>query len=90
MKTAPITVTEIALLGGVVVLGVLAYKAYSALPNLSLSGAVAGASDYVDVRSTSPNSTLGVSQSWVDQTVRKGQDAGASTFVTSFFTGLFK
>jgi hypothetical protein len=29
-------------------------------------------------------------QNWVAQSVRKGQESGSSTFVGSFFTGLFK
>lgn len=29
-------------------------------------------------------------QTWVAETVQKGQDAGATSFVSSFFTGLFK
>lgn len=86
MKTAPITVTEIAVIGAVLVGGFVAYRAFSALKAPSVETVAAA----VDVRQTAPNSALGQSQNWVDAVVRKGQDAGASTFVTSFFTGLFK
>lgn len=90
MKTAPITITEMAMIGGVVVLGVIAYKAYNAFQTASLSGAVSAVSDFVDVRATAPSSALGTSQGWVADTVQRGQDAGAGSFVTSFFTGIFK
>lgn len=94
MKTAPITVTEMALIGGVCVAGFLAWRAYSAFKSTSVrrvvDSIVPAAAGAVDVRTTQPDSVLGKSQSWVDETVRKGQDAGASSFITSFFTGLTK
>lgn len=94
MKTAPITVTEIAVIGGVCVAGFLAWRAYSAFKTTSLQNVVDSvvpvAAAAVDVRKTQPDSVLGKSQSWVDDTVRKGQESGASSFVTSFFTGIFK
>lgn len=94
MKTAPITVTEMALIGGVCVAGFLAWRAYSTFKNTSLQGiadtVVPAAAAAVDVRTSQPGSLLGRSQSWVDDTVRKGQESGASSFATSFFTGLFK
>ena len=94
MKTAPITVTEIAVIGGVCIVGFLAWRAYSALKTANLQNVVdsviPAAATAVDVRTAQPDSVLGKSQSWVDATVRKGQDAGASSFVTSFFTGIFK
>lgn len=94
MKTAPITVTEIALLGGALVLGYAAYRAYKAVSGTTVSGLLSDAANAgavaVDVRTTQPNSILGTSQSWVADTVQKGQDAGSTTFVGSFFSGLFK
>lgn len=94
MKTAPITVTEMAVIGGVCVAGFLAWRAYSAFKSTSIRSVVDSvvpiASDAVDVRKSQPDSVLGKSQTWVDETVRKGQDAGATSFVTSFFTGVFK
>jgi hypothetical protein len=94
MKTAPITVTEIVLVvaGGIALYG--AFRAYKAFSNTTISsvasdlvnaGAVA-----VDVRDTQPTSVLGTSQNWFADTVQKGQDAGSTTFVGSFFNGLFK
>lgn len=94
MKTAPITVTEIALLGGVLVLGYAAYRTYKAVSSVSVSGLLSDAANAgavaVDVRVTQPNSMLGTSQSWVADTVQKGQESGSTTFIGSFFTGLFK
>lgn len=90
MKTAPITVTEIALIGGVLVLGYVGYTAYSKLKNVSASQVLGAASDYVDVRNTAPNSLLGTSQGWFADTVQKGQESGSTTFVGSFLSGLFK
>jgi hypothetical protein len=92
MKIAPVTVTEIVIVGGVVVLGVLAYRAWTALPKTpgaAFDVALSASANAVDRRDVE-GSELGAAQSWVDSTVRKGQEAGASTFVSSFFTGLFK
>lgn len=90
MKIAPITHTEIVVIGGVLVAGFLAWKAYKTVKNVSVSQVVETAANTVDVRTTAPDSALGASQSWFADTVEKGQRAGASTFVTSFFTGLTK
>lgn len=94
VKTAPITVTEMLVIGGVCVAGFVAWRAYTSFKSTKLSDVVDNviptAARAVDVRQTQPDSVLGKSQSWVDDTVRKGQDAGASSFITSFFTGLTK
>ena len=89
MKVQPPTFAEVAVLGGVIVLGYLAYSAYSKITTVTTDQVIAGAASAVDKRSD-VSSTLGGVQGWVDDTVRKGQDAGASSFATSFFTGLFK
>lgn len=89
MKVQPPTITEVAIIGGLCVAGYLVYTAYKAASEITTDKVVAAASDFVDQRKD-PQSTLGQSQDWFSNTVQKGQDAGASTFVTSFFTGLFK
>lgn len=111
MKTAPITITEIAVIGGVCVVGFLAWRAYSSLPspsqaaNTAKDAITAAPADFAawtannnktateqaqkNLLEKYPNQRTDV-QDWVAETVRKGQDAGASSFVTSFFTGIFK
>lgn len=118
MKTAPITVTEIAVIGGACVVGFLAWRAYSSLPSPDDAVAaikksiadgkeavVTAPADFVvwtannnktatdqameNLRAKYPNQRTGV-QDWVAETVLKGQDAGASSFITSFFIGLTK
>jgi len=83
------TVTEVAVIGVVLVGGFLAWRAWRALPK-SVNAIVDTAASTVDQRQSAPDSVLGSAQSWFADTVQKGQDAGASNFVTSFFTGLTK
>lgn len=89
MKTAPITVTEVVLIGGVCVAAYFGWKVYQAATSVTLEHAIDTAATAVDRRGVS-DSVLGKSQGWFADTVQKGQDAGASSFVTSFFTGLTK
>ena len=97
MKTAPITVTEMAVIGGVLVLGYMAYRAYSALSGVSISGVVsdiaqAGATA-VDVRTPAQNPNefgLGGVQQAVSNAVQRGQDAGATNFFSAYLLGLTK
>lgn len=97
MKTAPITYTEIAVIGGVVVLGYFAYRAYNkvsdTLSNLTPDAVISATATAVDVRAPdqNPNAlSLGGVQQAVSNAVQRGQDAGASNFLTAYFTGLFK
>jgi hypothetical protein len=104
MKTAPITVTEVALIGGFLVLGYMAYRAYSAVSSISISGVISDVANAgvvvvdktataVDTRKPAqdPNEfSLGGIQQAVSDAVQRGQDAGASNFFTAYFTGLFK
>lgn len=97
MKVAPVTVTQMALIGGVCVLGYLAYRSYNALSKVSVSGLVsdvvsAGATA-VDVRTVAqdPNEfSLGGVQQAVSNAVQRGQDAGATNFFSAYLTGIFK
>ena len=101
MKIAPVTVTQLALIGGVCVLGYLAYQSYNALSKVSVSGllsdavsagATAGATA-VDVRTAAQNPnafSLGGVQQAVSNAVQRGQDAGATNFFSAYLTGIFK
>lgn len=82
------TITEAAIIGAVVIGGFLAWRAWRAMPK-TLDQAIDRAATAVDQRQNQ-DSALGGVQSWFADTVQKGQDAGASNFVTSFFTGLTK
>lgn len=106
IASGDILIGVVLLVGGVVVYRTFSTvsEAYTALPKpAQVPGAVA---DYVATRVTANNQAATKqmqvyldqkypdqrtpAQSWVADVVQKGQDAGASTFVTSFFTGLFK
>lgn len=97
MKIAPVTVTQLALIGGVCVLGYLAYRSYNALSTVSVSGLVsdtvsAGATA-VDVRTVAQNPnefSLGGVQQAVSNAVQRGEDAGATNFFSAYLTGIFK
>ena len=97
MKIPPVTVTQMALVGGVCVLGYLAYRSYNALSKVSVSGLVsdvvsAGATA-VDARTVAqdPNEfSLGGVQQAVSNAVQRGQDAGATNFFSAYLTGIFK
>lgn len=93
MKVAPVTVTQMALIGGVCVLGYLAYRSYNALSKVSVSDAVAAGATAVDVRTVAqdPNDfSLGGVQQAVSNAVQRGEDAGATNFFSAYLTGLFK
>lgn len=97
MKVAPVTVTQLAMIGGVCVLGYLAYRSYNALSKVTVSGLVsdvvsAGATA-VDARviAQDPNAfSLGGVQQAVSNAVQRGQDAGATNFFSAYLTGIFK
>lgn len=101
MKLPQPTFADLMILGGVAVVGYLAYKAFktvsdtvssidvSKIPDMVVSGAVKA----VDARKVEqdPNEfSLGGIQMAVSNAVQRGQDAGASNFVSAYFTGLFK
>lgn len=97
MKVAPVTVTQLALVGGVCVLGYLAYQSYNALSKVSVSGllsdAVSAGATAVDVRTAAQNPnefSLGGVQQAVSNAVQRGQDAGATNFFSAYLTGIFK
>lgn len=99
MKVAPVTVTvtQLVLIGGVCVLGYLAYRSYNALSKVSVSGlvsdAVSAGATAVDVRTDvqNPNEfSLGGVQQAVSNAVQRGQDAGATNFFSAYLTGIFK
>lgn len=95
MKVAPITVTEVAVVGGVVILGYLAYKAWSSLPD-SLGDAydiaLNATAEAVDARKPQQDKnelSLGGIQEAVSDAVRRGQEAGASNFFSAYIKGIF-
>lgn len=97
MKVAPVTVTQLAMIGGVCVLGYLAYRAFNAVSSVSVSGlvsdAVAASAVAVDVRKPEQNAnefSFGGVQQAVSNAVQRGQDAGASNFFSAYLTGIFK
>lgn len=93
MKTAPITYTEMVVIGAVLVGGFIAYRAYTKISALSVSTVVDGAATAVDVRAPAQNPnelSLGGVQQSVSDAVRRGQDAGATNFFSAYLTGLFK
>lgn len=103
MKIAPVTVTQMAVLGGVVVVGYLAYKAYSGLSSLTVAGVTGAISDVaqagvtatanaVDTRKPAQNPndlSLGGIQQAVSNAVQRGQDAGATNFLSAYLKGIF-
>lgn len=102
VSSGDVLIGVVLLVGGVVAYRALSRvaEAYDALP--TPSKIVTGATDYM----TTNNQKAAVqmqayldqkypdqrtpAQSWVAETVQKGQDAGADSFIGSFFTGLFK
>lgn len=101
MKLAPVTVTQVAVIAGVCVVGVMAYRAFSAIKSVNVSGLVSDAADYVvaktvdaiDVRAPTQNPndlSLGGIQQAVSDAVQRGQEAGASNFITAYLIGIFK
>lgn len=111
MKTAPITYTEMVVIGGACVFGFVVWRAsqkvsdtFASVPKIG-DAIVTAPSDLVlwmeennkaatktalqNLAEKYPDNRT-PAQNWVADTVQKGQDAGAGTFVTSFFTGLFK
>lgn len=101
MKLAPVTVTQLAVIGGVCIVGYMAYRAYSSLQSVSISGALSQATDYaieksaaaVDTRKPDQNPnelSLGGIQQAVSNAVQRGQDAGATNFLSAYLIGIFK
>lgn len=97
MKVAPITVTQLALIGGFCVMGYLAYRSYNALSKATVSGlvsdAVSAGATAVDVRTDAQNPnefSLGGVQQAVSNAVQRGEDAGATNFFSAYLTGIFK
>lgn len=97
VKIAPVTVTQMAMIGGVCVLGYMAYKAYKTVSSVSVSAVVAdvvsAGATAVDARTTTQNPnelSLGGIQQAVSNAVQRGQDAGATNFFSAYFTGIFK
>lgn len=97
MKLAPITVTQVAAIGAVCVLGYLAYKSYKAVSSIDVGAVadvvVAGAAKAVDTRTANQNPndfSLGGVQQAVSNAVQRGQDAGATNFFSAYLTGIFK
>lgn len=88
MKVAPVTITQAAMVAAGLTAAYLAWTAYQKLSTVTADKVVAAAASAVDQRSD-VSSTLGSAQSWVDATVQKGE-ATSTTFIGSFFTGLFK
>lgn len=95
MKVAPISVTEVAVIGGVVVLGYLAYKAWASLPDSigdAYDIALNAAATAVDARKPEQDKnelSLGGVQEAVSDAVRRGQEAGASNFFSAYLRGIF-
>lgn len=88
MKIAPITHTEIAIVAVVLVGGYFSYRAYSAARNLTPAKVIDAAATAVDQRED--GGILGDAQSWFANQVEKGQRAGSTSFLGSFFTGITK
>lgn len=88
MKIAPITYTEIAIVAVVAIGGYFSWRAYSAARNLTPEKVIGAAATAVDQRDD--NTILGNAQSWFADQVEKGQRAGSTSFVGSFFTGVTK
>ena len=97
MKLAPVTITQMAMVGAGLTVAYLAWTAYKKLSTVSVSGVVAdvvsAGATAVDTRvpAQNPNEfSFGGVQQAVSNAVQRGQDAGATNFFTAYLTGLFK